>query len=89
MGLFTRSIGDPDGESDGRLCITGRWPNVTVTWNDVDVTSHLHKLSLEITSEDYPLVTLSMMPHSLEIDAECMASIEAAFRIKESRNAGS
>lgn len=79
MGLFTRTF-DPDDDPAQKLCITGKWPDITVTWNDVDMTPGLHSLTLDITAEDWPEVTLRLAPREIQVDADCMASIEAAFR---------
>lgn len=69
----------PDGETDGRLVITGRWPAITVTYGDHEV-KNLRALSLNIDNESLPEVTLFISPSEIEVDAECMASIEAAFK---------
>lgn len=81
MGLFRREplIGhDPDG-SLPVLAISGRWPNISITYNDQEIPA-CRRLTLEMSHDEYPVVTLELVPGEVIVEAETMVEIEAAFK---------
>lgn len=84
MGLFRHErLTGHDRDGTVVLAVTGRWPTISITYGDHEI-PNVVSLTLYIEHENLPEVHIVLRPDEIEVDAECQASIEAAFQRRAS-----